>query len=265
MGLVETEAIVLHTFKLAEADKIAVCMTEKAGLVRGVARGARRLKSKFGASLEPFTLINLTYFEKEARELVTIKNTEILRSYFGAAESSEVVASMGYLVELVKEFATPHLADERLFRMLRACVESLASTPHNAQAIFAYCELWILRLTGFLPDSKVCGGCRGHLKDRISSGAYITPEGIVWCAECYRGGGRFLSEEVYELLSSIRVLRPASWSEAYSETPAPGQQIASSISRGLIKRVLEKDIRGNHQSFQAIQPQRSADKQPVGE
>jgi DNA repair protein RecO (recombination protein O) len=60
MGLVETQAIVLQTYKLADADKIVLCMTEKSGLVRGVARGARRLKSKFGASLEPFTLINLT-------------------------------------------------------------------------------------------------------------------------------------------------------------------------------------------------------------
>src|SRR3712207_7191909 len=41
MGLVETQAIVLQTFKLADADKIVLCMTEKAGLVRGVARGAR--------------------------------------------------------------------------------------------------------------------------------------------------------------------------------------------------------------------------------
>ena len=89
MGIVETKAVVIQTFKLADADKIAVCMTEKAGLIRGVARGARRLKSKFGASLEPFTLIRLTYFEKESRELVTIKESEILKSYFGAAKDSE--------------------------------------------------------------------------------------------------------------------------------------------------------------------------------
>lgn len=263
MGLVETEAIVLHTFKLAEADKIAVCMTEKAGLVRGVARGARRLKSKFGASLEPFTLINLTYFEREARELVTIKNTEILRSYFVAAESSEAIASMGYLVELVREFATPNLADERLFRMLRACVETLASDPRSAPAIFAYCELWILKLTGFLPDFKKCGGCMEHLE--VSSGAYITPEGIVWCALCHKGGGRYINEEVYKLISSMSALRPSNWSKAYFETSAQGRQTASSTSRALIKRVLEKDVRGNHQAFQAMHPINRTDKRSAGE
>jgi DNA repair protein RecO (recombination protein O) len=170
---------------------------------------------------------------------------------------------MGYLVELVKEFATPHLADEKLFRMLRACVESLASDPSNAQAIFAYCELWILKLAGFLPEFKDCGGCKERLN--ISSGAYITAEGLVWCGQCYRGGGRFLNEETYRLISSMRVLRPANWSKAYSETSAQGQQTASSISRLLIKRVLEKDIRGNHQAFQSMHLNHSADKQPSGD
>jgi DNA repair protein RecO (recombination protein O) len=56
---------VLRTYKLAEADKIVVCMTHDAGLVRGVARGARRLKSRFGASLELWTVCDLTYFEKK--------------------------------------------------------------------------------------------------------------------------------------------------------------------------------------------------------
>src|SRR5919107_1117308 len=98
MGLVETEAIVLQTYKLADADKIVLCMTEKAGLVRGVARGARRLKSKFGASLEPSTLIHLTFFEKETRELVTIKSAEIVESYFEAASDADAVEGLVYIL-----------------------------------------------------------------------------------------------------------------------------------------------------------------------
>src|SRR5947209_70867 len=123
MAIIETRAIVLQTFKLADADKIAVCITEEDGLVRGVALGAGRQKSKFGSSLETFTMIRLTYFEKEARELVTIRDAEILKSYFGAARDAEVVRTLGYLAELVKEFAPPHQADERLFKMLRACID----------------------------------------------------------------------------------------------------------------------------------------------
>src|ERR1051325_5104550 len=210
MGLVETEAIVLHTHKLADADKIVVTLTERAGLVRGVARGARRLKSRFGASLEPFTLINLTFFEKETRELVTIKSAEIVRSYFGAAGDADTVAALEQLVELVREFAPPHQSDERLFRMLRACIEALAGGVDPAP-VFAYCELWVLRLTGFLPDLKACGGC--GLKFRESAGAeiYVTQEGVLWCRECRAGGARALGRGAYELLYAARKLKPGEW------------------------------------------------------
>src|SRR5215210_978544 len=99
MGLNETEAFVLRTYKLAEADKIVVLLTRRAGLVRGVARGARRLKSKFGASLELFTHVALTYHEKEGRELVSIGQAEIIRSYFHLARREDALQALDYLSE----------------------------------------------------------------------------------------------------------------------------------------------------------------------
>src|SRR5437763_5523683 len=78
MALVSTEAIVLRSYNLAEADRIVVCLTRGAGLVRAVARGARRMKSRFGAALEPFSFINLVFYEKENRELVIISKRKFL-------------------------------------------------------------------------------------------------------------------------------------------------------------------------------------------
>src|SRR5215216_4935890 len=107
MGLVETEGIVLRTYNLAEADKIVVCLTRQAGVVRAVARGARRMKSRFGAGLEPFTIISLAYYEKEGRELVSMRQAEIIRSFFNLAQSAETVGALAYMSELVIEFAPP--------------------------------------------------------------------------------------------------------------------------------------------------------------
>lgn len=242
MGLVETEAIVLHTHKLADADKIVVSLTEKSGLVRGVAKGARRLKSRFGASLEPFTLINLTFFEKETRELVTIKSAEIIRSYFGAAGDSDTVAALEQLVELVREFAPPHQADERLFRMLRACIEALASGADHPP-IFTYCELWVLRLTGFLPDMRICGGCGRSLRDPAAREIYMTQEGLLWCDACRGAGARLLKREVYELLNAARVLKPSEWAAEYSAQTKDARHSATEIARGLVRRALEAEPR----------------------
>jgi DNA repair protein RecO (recombination protein O) len=240
MGLVETEAVVLHTHKLAEADKIAVCMTERVGLIRGVAHGARRLKSRFGAALEPFTLVNLTFFEKETRELVTIKGAEIIKSYFGAARDVEGLAALEYLAELVREFAPPHQPDPKLFRMLRACVDALAGGPENPKALLSYCELWVLKLAGFLPDYRVCAGCGKSFGDARGHDLYISPEGVLRCRAC-RQAGQAISSDVYGLLSSMRVLGPPLWSQKYSAASSKDQQAVSEIARRLVERVLEKE------------------------
>ncbi len=72
MALVETEALVLRTYNFGEADKIVVCLTHAAGVIRAVAKGCRKLKSRFGAALEPFTLTRITYYQKENQELVAL-------------------------------------------------------------------------------------------------------------------------------------------------------------------------------------------------
>jgi DNA repair protein RecO (recombination protein O) len=243
MGLVETQAIVLQTYKLADADKIVLCMTEKAGLVRGVARGARRLKSKFGASLEPFTLIQLTFFEKETRELVTIKDAEIVKSYFHASLNSEAFEGLVYILELVKEFAPPHHADEKLFKMLRACVDFLAGAPSRALAVNAYTELWTLKLTGFLPELKTCGDCGTPLGESFRGQRYISHEGVLWCKNCRKGGAQPLGTEAYQLLSSTRHKSPAAWSEGFEGAGEESRRVVSETARRLVRRALEREPR----------------------
>lgn len=251
MGLVETQAIVLQTFKLADADKIVLCMTEKAGLVRGVARGARRLKSKFGASLEPFTLIQLTYFEKETRELVTIKGAEIVKSYFDAVRNAEAFEGLVYLLELVKEFAPPHQADEKLFKMLRACVDFLAQNPSKTTAVSAYSELWTLKLTGFLPEFRACGVCGVALDETFRGQRFISHEGVLWCQNCAAGGAQPLGGEAYGLMSSTRRRGPAEWELSYSAAGEESRRVVSETARRLVRRALEREPRAGKFNYAA--------------
>ena len=243
MGLVDTQAIVLQTYKLADADKIVLFMTEKAGLVRGVARGARRLKSKFGASLEPFTLIQMSYFEKETRELVTIRGAEIIKSYFDASRSPEAFGGLVYLLELVKEFAPPHHADEKLFKMLRACVDYLAQSPTESRAVSAYSELWTLKLTGYLPELKACGICGTSLGESFRGQRYISHEGVLWCHGCRKGGAQPITAEAHELLSSTRFSSPAEWSRNFSSAGEESRCVVSETARRLVRRALEREPR----------------------
>ena len=242
MGLVDTEAIILRTYKLAEADKIVVCLTREAGLVRGVARGARRLKSMFGASLEPFTLLMLSYFEREGRELVAIRQAEILRSHFNLAQRSETVAALEYLSELVIEFSPPHEPNERLFRMVRACVEAVARKPEGLPAIIRYFEVWTLRLSGFLPDWRTCAVCRSRFIGDET--LYLSAEATPRCMACAGRVGMELSGEAHKQVRTIQRVAPSDWAEVGDKMPHTVQQELAQLTQHLISRALERVPRG---------------------
>jgi DNA repair protein RecO (recombination protein O) len=241
MGLIEAEGIVLRSYNLAEADKIVVCLTRHAGVVRTVARGARRLKSRFGAGLEPFTIISLTYYEKEGRELVSLRQADIIRSYFGLASNAEAVAALAYMSELVMEFAPPHEPNERLFRMVRAVVEALASTPENLHALLRYFEVWTLRLAGYLPDLRSCAECAGKLGE--DSSIYLNAELKARCGRCSNHLGREFSQAAHQQLSAAQRLSPSDFAAAAQANGAASINELAELSQGLIGRVLERQPR----------------------
>src|SRR5918912_2069312 len=160
MALFETEALILRTYNLAEADKIVVCLSRSAGLIRGVAKGCRKLKNRFGAALEPFTLINLTYYEKEHQELVSFRQVEILKSRFNLTSNASLLTGFAYMGDLLIDFSPPHQANDDLYRMALACFEAASQSPEDLESILRYFEVWLLKIEGFLPDLRACASCQ---------------------------------------------------------------------------------------------------------
>ena len=206
MNVVTTEAIVLRSYNLAEADRIVLCFTRDAGLIRGVAKGARRMKSRFGAALEPFTLLRLEFREKENRELVTITGVEILKSHFDLAAEVECTEALGYMAELVNEFAPPHEANVKLFRMVSASLDALAAAPRLSKIVLRYFEIWMLRLAGSFPDVSTCAVCGSALSP--DQAVYLDFESAVRCGNCSRGVGTRLIPSVQQVLISSQRLSP---------------------------------------------------------
>jgi DNA repair protein RecO len=236
MGLIESEGFILRTHKLAEADKIVVCLTHKCGVIRGVARGARRLKSRFGASLEPFTLVTLSLFEREGKELMSLRQAEIRQSYFHLSLNTEVIASLEYLSELIIEFTPPHEPDTKLLRMVGACLEAISADPTLLQEVIRYFEFWILKLSGFLAPPEKCANCEVRLAARTPEivVAYASRGGAFNCHECYGYDAIPVSGEVLERLIAMQKMAPGAWSKS---------GVRYSLNIGLeISKILKRNI-----------------------
>ena len=238
MGLTETEALVLRTYNLAEADKIVVCLTRTSGLVRGVARGSRRIKNRFGAALEPFTLLQLPYYQKENQELVSISNADILKSHFGLFRDPQILPALAYMGDLVVEFSPPHQTNDKLFRMVTACLEALNQTPQHLQSILRYFEIWILRLEGFLPDLRSCAECGLNFSEKET--VQVNHELALLCRTCAQGKGEVLSRGAYARICASQHESPHLFAHQSQDTSNRVQAEIAELTNRMIGRVLEK-------------------------
>jgi len=237
MALFETEALILRSYNLAEADKIVVCLSRSAGLIRGVAKGCRKLKNRFGAALEPFTLVNLTYYEKENQELVSFRQVEILKSRFNLSSNAAILTGFSYMGDLLIDFSPPHQAHDNLFRMALACFEAASETPDDLDAVLRYFEIWLLKLEGFLPDLRTCANCHKVLGD---DAAYLGSDLSLRCSECSSGRGGVVSKRLHAQLRTAEKLSPAKFAEGAREMSKGTKREMAELTFQIIGRVLER-------------------------
>ena len=238
MAVFETEALILRSYNLAEADKIVVCLSRSAGLIRGVAKGCRKLKNRFGAALEPFTLINLTYYEKEHQELVSFRQVEILKSRFNLSSNASILTGFSYMGDLLIDFSPPHQANDNLFRMALACFEAASETPDDLDAVLRYFEVWLLKLEGFLPDLRMCANCQNSFSaDEV---VYLGHDLSLRCYQCSQGRGSAVSKRLRTHLRMTEKLSPARFAEGTREVSGDTKKEMAELTFQIIGRVLER-------------------------
>src|SRR5271157_1262761 len=177
MPLRETEAIVLRTYRLGEADKIASLFTRQLGRLRAVAQGALRTKSRYGGTLEPLSYVRLWIFERENRDLLRLNSVEIIESFFDMQKDYRVQLAAQYLSEVS-------------FRLLLAVLRALKHSGEVNRPLL-YFDYWMVRLGGFLPDFETCSACGRALGEE--GGYYARGSETLFCRECKQSGGQRVS------------------------------------------------------------------------
>ena len=185
----ETEAIILKTFPLGEADRLVSFLGRSSGRIRGVAGGARRLKNRYGSTLEVLSHVQLWYVEKETRDLVRIQQCELIES-FNKAQSDYGLSTGLAVVSEVSELVLPeHEVAEPMFRLILLVAREIERTGDWAVPL-SYFSFWTVKLGGWLPRFDRCALCSEPFSDRP---AFFAPwEPGLQCEKCRRQGMKSL-------------------------------------------------------------------------
>jgi DNA repair protein RecO (recombination protein O) len=232
MALRESEAIVLRSYPLREADLLVTLFTRAEGKVRGVARSAKKSKRRFGGALEPLTYVRAFYDVREGQELTRLDACEVLESPMASEVGYARVVALGHIAELLDELLPDREANDAIFRLTLSVLHVL--TGPEVWMPITYFELWMTRLVGFLPELTECIVCGRSLN---GSRAYFhaLADGLM-CPQDKRLASSEISSES-RMLAAQMFCAPV---ENFAEVPWPKSQGAD--LRKFLIQILQRHI-----------------------
>ncbi|MCI0438679.1 MAG: DNA repair protein RecO [Chloroflexi bacterium] len=236
----KTQAVVLKQMPLGEADRILTLYTPDMGRVRAVAKGVRRIKSRFGGHLE--LLNHVTVSISYGRNLDTVNEAETINSFKGFRSDLERLSRALYLSELVDVFSTDGYPNYAVYQLLLDTLQWLGETA-QPEMLTRYFELRLVELSGFRPEIYSCVECRAVLQP--DNHLFNSASGGVLCPEC-----RVMSEDVLVPLSlnTMKVLRFMQREPAYAKVNdlkvgAPILRELERLMRAYIHYIIERELK----------------------
>jgi len=196
MPVHESEAIILQSYPLGEADRIVSFFSRGAGRLRGVAKGARRTKSRFGSTLERLSHIRIWYYERETRDLVRINQSELIESFMVAHADYDTSVAFSLFSEISEMVLPEREPLDAPFRLLLLVSKAIKQSVKPAVPLAYFC-LWTLKLAGWLPSLDLCCLCGRNI---AGEPGFVAPalEGVA-CAKCKPASSRMMPKETLTL------------------------------------------------------------------
>jgi DNA repair protein RecO (recombination protein O) len=179
-----TEGIVLRTAVFGEADLIVTYLTRDYGILKAFAKSPRKIKSRFGSSLEPLTHSRIAVMGREDAQLPRLTQSDILRPFQRLREDYATFVSVSHLVELNLRFLPDREPNSDAFRLLTQTLAKLESGPKTLY--FLYYKMRFLQICGYLPGLEICGRCGGASAERGPHHFYLA-HGSILCEHCSTG------------------------------------------------------------------------------
>ncbi len=232
--IARTEAVVLKSMKYRETSKIVTLYTLAFGKVSVIAKGARDLRSKFGASLEPMTHITAVFYRKPHRDLHLLSHSDIIEQ-FRRIHSEYDRMTAGYaVVDLLQ--AVMHGEEEHpgIFNLVTSALRAIETGTKNIPNVFYWYELQLAGLLGFAMSFDACGVCGAPIREGSEQRLGFNPmTGSIVDEGCGGSDARWISCS----LRSVRILQQFS-----RITPEAAMSIEAADES---KREIERVLRGH--------------------
>ena len=241
MALVRSEGVVLKTMALGDTSRIVVAYTREHGLVRLVAKGARKSPSRFGFALEPLSRSRFLFYLKSDRELQLLSQADTLEPLGSRLADLTRLAYAQAAVELIDRLVWGEEPHVELFDLLTATLDSVTVAPFKAlPAITIAYELKVASLLGYRPQLEGCANCGETLSPRR---LFSPARGGLLCERCAgtETGAVQLSADALAGLSLL-LSRPVGEAGEYLEVQRTGE----------ILRVVEAFLAHHFQRFQGL-------------
>jgi DNA repair protein RecO (recombination protein O) len=188
--LVDCQAIVLAGQKLGEADTLVTLLTLERGLIKGVAKGARRLKSRFGGAIQPFSYGQAILFERRAAALRSLTHFDPIHSFQRLREQLDPLSDAAAMVNAARRLLPEDQASPDAFGLLLRALRSLEAGRAGDGVVFWYL-LALLQTAGYQPRVDRCLVGRHDQGSRASAGRwwFVPHLGGSVCGSCRGDGG----------------------------------------------------------------------------
>ncbi|MGI9599176.1 MAG: DNA repair protein RecO [Acidimicrobiales bacterium] len=240
MALYRDEAVVLRTYKLAEADRIVVLFSRGRGKVRAVAKGVRRTKSKFGSRLEPGSIVQLQLYE--GRNLDIITQAERVVAFTNLRSDLDSYGRAALLLEIIDSSMVEGESNPAAYKMLTGALTELerAGNPLVVPTFVAK----FLVLEGVQPLVDACVRC-GSTDNLV---AIQIHEGGVLCRNC--PSGEPISDSARMALKNVFDGRIR---HVLDTTPVEIAQELETIAARLIEQHIERRLRSSAVLYEQLQ------------
>ena len=199
MSIHKTKAVVLKSINFGEADKIVTLYTQSYGKLGVIAKGSRKINSRFGSSLELGTLIDVLFYGKENSNLSTLTQCNITESFRKIREDFDFLSTSFYMLAAVNEMTREKQRNDSLFNLLVESLSSLLKIGDVFKSIALF-EIKLLKILGYEPNLKQCSECRTEVSDEEVK--FSVAKGGVICNRC----GKIHDDLVPITLGALRSL-----------------------------------------------------------